>query len=495
MSVLRRVIIAVAGSVGALFGAAAAFLIAGLNTPALLAGALVGGLVYGSLWWQQGQLSGQDRRWQTRRLGLALLALPVILAAAFAGGTLYALYNAGQILVPTDDRPANFDRLWVAVRDNYPYFDIKDVDWNAVGARYRPLVAAASTDEEYHALVAELLFELQDGHSFLAHPHPAESWRFGTLADVDGQAVIAALDDVARAAGLARGDVVTAVDGRSLDDAIAALHPTLRVASTPWGRRWWGLQNLLVAWDGARELAVTVRSADGDTRTVTLAVPEAAPAAGDPGPLVMGHALPSGTGVIRIPTFGGNRQTLVAEFDAALDALMDAPALIFDVRGNGGGNSLTASEMAGRLLADTFEYAYECYPQRLPAHMWLGCSARVVYPRAPRYDGPVVALIDAGTGSSAEEFVLMLVESGRGLTAGRTSGGTTGNPLAFSLTGDANVRFSNGDLRRMDGQRLESAGITPDAPVSWTVEDWRAGRDPDIAAAEQLLAALTSGSG
>ncbi|MGQ9887131.1 MAG: S41 family peptidase [Aggregatilineales bacterium] len=483
---LGRLVIFVSGLVGALFSAAAAYLLAG-PAPLLVApAALIGAVVYGGLWRQQRRISGRGKRRRARWLAFGLLALPLLLSAAFAGGTVYALYNAGQILVPADDRIANFERLWIALRDNYPYFDIKNVDWDAVGARYRPRAAAASTDQEYHALAAEMLYELRDGHTFLAQPHPVETWRFGVLADVDGQAVIAALDDVARAAGLARGDIVTAVNGWRVDEAIAALHLSLRVASTPWSERAWGLHNLLVAWDDARELSVAVVSADGAARTVALVVPSQIAQTGEQGPIVTGRRLPSNIGLIRIPTFGGG-EALVAEFDAALDALMDAPALILDVRGNGGGSSLTAAAMAGRLLAEPFEYARECYRQRLPARLWLACSTRQVHPRGPRYDGPAAVLIDAKTGSSAEEFALMLIESGRAVAVGRTSGGTAGNPLAFPLTGGGSVRFSSGDLRLLDGRRLEGQGIAPAVPVRWTLDDWRAGADPDIAAAERLL--------
>ncbi len=485
---LGRVIVIVGGLVGALFSAAAAYLLTGPAPLPVALAALVGAAIYGGLWRQQRRISARGNQRRARWLASGLMALPVLLTAAFAGGTVYALYNAGQILVPTDDRIANFERLWIAVRDNYPYFDIKNVDWNAVGARFRPRVAAASTDEEYHALVAEMLYELRDGHAFLAQPHPVETWRFGALADVDGQAVIAALDDVARAAGLARGDIVTAINGRSVDNAIAALHPTLHVASTPWSERAWGLHNLLVAWDDARELTVAVAGADGAARTVALVVPSQLAQMGELGPIITGRRLSSDIGLIRIPTFGGSSEALVAEFDAALDALMDAPALILDARGNGGGSSLTAAEMAGRLLAEPFEYARECYRQRLPARLWLACSARQVHPRGPRYDGPAAVLIDARTGSSAEEFALMLIESGRAVAVGRTSGGSAGNPLAFPLTGGGSARFSSGDLRLLDGRRLEGQGIAPAVPVRWTLDDWRAGADPDIAAAERLLA-------
>jgi C-terminal processing protease CtpA/Prc len=95
--------------------------------------------------------------------------------------------------------------------------------------------------------------------------------------------------------------------------------------------------------------------------------------------------------------------------------------------------------------------------------------------------------MDASTVSSAEEFVVSLVDSGRAQTVGRQTGGSTGNPLVFQLAGDGSARFSTGDLRRIDGAHIEGVGIRPDLPVAWTLEDVRQGRDPDLDAAVRLL--------
>jgi C-terminal processing protease CtpA/Prc len=178
---------------------------------------------------------------------------------------------------------------------------------------------------------------------------------------------------------------------------------------------------------------------------------------------------------------------MVAEFDAALAGLMDAPGLILDLRDNGGGSSLVANQIAGRFLEEPFVYGREYYRQRLPTRGWWRWGDRSVTPRPPFYSGPLVLLMDASTVSSAEEFVVSLVDSGRAQTVGRQTGGSTGNPLVFQLPGSGSARFSTGDLRRIDGAPIEGVGIRPDLPVAWTLEDVRQGRDPDLDAAVRLL--------
>lgn len=486
MTFLRKVWIGFCALGGAFFGVAIAFLIGSLNIPLLIIGALVGGLAWGFLWWRQSRAWMAGKQALSRRLRLILVAVPLILIALFATGSLLTLYSAGQILVPLENYAANFDRLWGAIRDHYPYFDLKDVDWEVVRVRYQPRVDACASDVEYQNIVADMLAELNDSHTDIAEPFPPFVWRFGTLRAVGDQVVIAEIGQVGQDAGLASGDVVLSIDGHSIDDAISDLPPRLRVGSTPWNARAWALQNIFTLWGGARSMQVTVGGVD--ERTVTLEAPTSPASRGNRLPIIMGERLPSGFGLIRIPQFyGSDRATMVGEFDAALDSMMGVPGVIIDVRGNDGGNSLTASEIAGRLLAENFNYAREYYRQRLPSRMWLGVGERMVYSRAPQYTGHVVLLIDERVMSSGEEFVLMLADSGRAQTVGHTTAGSSGNPLVFPLVGGAMARFSSGDLRRINGERLEGAGVVPDVTVIWTIDDVRTGHDPDIAAAEALL--------
>jgi C-terminal processing protease CtpA/Prc len=57
-----------------------------------------------------------------------------------------------------------------------------------------------------------------------------------------------------------------------------------------------------------------------------------------------------------------------------------------------------------------------------------------------------------------------------------------------SLPDGGMLEWSEDDLRTMQGRRLEGNGVTPDVETPpATVDDLRAGRDPDLDAALRIL--------
>ncbi|MBC8110825.1 MAG: peptidase S41, partial [Verrucomicrobia bacterium] len=61
-------------------------------------------------------------------------------------------------------RLANFDLLWQTLDEKYTYFTYKNIDWQALRNKYRPLAAAAKDEEALFQVMGDLLYELKDGH-------------------------------------------------------------------------------------------------------------------------------------------------------------------------------------------------------------------------------------------------------------------------------------------------------------------------------------------
>jgi hypothetical protein len=63
------------------------------------------------------------------------------------------------------DDPQNvFDNLWKNVDEKYSFFEVKNIDWNAVKGTYQPKIQNGMSDDALFNVCADMLNELQDGH-------------------------------------------------------------------------------------------------------------------------------------------------------------------------------------------------------------------------------------------------------------------------------------------------------------------------------------------
>ena len=58
----------------------------------------------------------------------------------------------------------NFEHLWKEAKHKYSYFEYKGVDWDQVYDMYRPRVREDMTEQELFEVLADMLYELKDGH-------------------------------------------------------------------------------------------------------------------------------------------------------------------------------------------------------------------------------------------------------------------------------------------------------------------------------------------
>ncbi len=70
----------------------------------------------------------------------------------------------------SSDPLTNFDYLWNEIDKKYSYFELKNIDWNAIKNKYRPLLTKNSTEEELFQVLADMLNELKDDHTNLVSP-------------------------------------------------------------------------------------------------------------------------------------------------------------------------------------------------------------------------------------------------------------------------------------------------------------------------------------
>jgi C-terminal processing protease CtpA/Prc len=86
-------------------------------------------------------------------------------------------------------------------------------------------------------------------------------------------------------------------------------------------------------------------------------------------------------------------------------------------------------------------------------------------------------LLDEGTQSRAESFVMALQTVDGAITVGRQTSGADGNIADFTFFDDKTTWITGLGVFYPDGRETQRIGIVPDINVPLTVEDIRSGHD------------------
>ncbi|HXY40591.1 MAG TPA: S41 family peptidase [Vicinamibacteria bacterium] len=292
------------------------------------------------------------------------------------------------------------------------------------------------------------------------------------------------------------GDVLATIDGRPFEDFVRELRPFISASTEQWVARAMFVrlpgmapythllpQRFLLGLGDGRQVAVD----RGSLPDLPIGATE-------------GRWLdPGKVAYLRVPSFFG------PDFEKRAIELVhgykDAPALVVDLRGNGGGStpsdlvaalmnrprrwwteSTPASLAYFRLRAGEGQWQYQ--PFARPELVW---RSSLDQPAADAYQGRLALLVDGGCLSSCEDLVMPFKDNDRAIVVGETTGGSSGQPYLLDL-GEGMLALIGAKRETFpDGTRFEGVGIRPDLVVTPTVEDLRAGRDVVLEAARQRL--------
>ena len=386
-------------------------------------------------------------------------------------------------------------RFWNIIHYFFPYQHLMDQDWDSALAEFIPRFETNQSAFDYEMTVTALAKRLQDSHVGVGNA-TAIGDHLGTFAPpvtvsfIEGETVIAALyDQVAETAGLKVGDVVLAVDDEPIEQRRARLEQ-FYVASTPQAMRYRVAQNIL---RGAKDRPAKLRIRREDTlrdvevpRSVSYRSVASPPDRSTPA--VYG-LLPSGYGYIDL------ERLQYADADAALDAVLSAPAVIFDMRGYPKG---TGFVIGPRLIRGDKPVAVA--QLRRPFHRGStlfsdqnGNRVDHVFAQTfspsnkPRYTGKVVMLINERAISQAEHTCLIFSAATDVTFIGTPTNGANGDITDFVLPGNLTVVFTGHDIRHGDGRQLQRIGVQPHITMAPTIAGIREGRDEVLETALKYL--------
>jgi tricorn protease len=382
------------------------------------------------------------------------------------------------------DRPAEwaemFDDAWRTMK--HRFYDVKmhGRDWDAMRARYRPLVEYVGDRQELLNVINEMIGELNASHTGAApppggrEPGAAQTGHLGVELEADAQAgryrVTHVYEDGPADKDwvkVAVGDYLIAIDGKPVRA----------------GDEYWQHLNYRLN----RKVAVTFNNKaaeDGAWRTRIEPT-----SMGNYGQLryerwvkqrreTVAKLSNGRVGYIHIQAMN---QPSLRKFEKELREYRDKEAMVIDQRWNGGGN--IEQELLGILVQRQYQ-------------VWQPRGTEATTRPFGGFFGPKVVLQNWRSASNAEMFPAGFRALGLGKVIGTPTPGAVIGTGSYTLIDGSTVRTPGVGVYLADKQQtnMENTGVRPDILVDNTPEDNLAGRDRQLeVAVEELLKQLKTG--
>jgi carboxyl-terminal processing protease len=444
-----------------------------------------------------------------------------------------------------------FEHLNAKFSREYAFTEWKDIDWKALYARYKPIIVKAEKNKDaqaYELALREYACSIPDGHISVSGGDPGLSKRlycggFGLVVmKLDNGKVVAnwvGAGSPASQSGIASGAEILNWGGKPIARALASTSVVL------------GKHQATDAGIRNQQLSYLTRAPVGETREVTFRNPGESKsttvdltAVDDGGEsflknyphcvfppnetvtsVVLKKTLPGNVGYIRILAETDMPAENEGDHTPTLDLFRNAvrefgeagvSGLVIDIRGNGGGSDQMVTQFMSSFYKKKTFYEYQNYFNFKTGkwEIWVmnesptpGAPPFIdpgqglyIEPGEPRFDGPVVAIVNNQCISSGEGVAMGV----RNLPNGKVVGfyGTNGS---FGMAGDSAKMPGGLTVEWPFGQSLDKdkvvqldsrdgkGGVLPNSRTPMTLENAikvAEGQDVELQSALDTIKAL-----
>jgi C-terminal processing protease CtpA/Prc len=364
------------------------------------------------------------------------------------------------------------------------------IDEDALFGKAEDQLLAAATWERYDEAIYGTLAAFHDSHLSYHPPATAApargytSFRLGLTTVLAADHLLVATSELA---GVAPGDEVIAIDGRSTADVLRAAVEARAIsrpeaAKAAFAKTWTSV--LYPKGDPPRARKIRTRDRNGIEHDIAIA-PQEAHGKHE----VVGVAQQGDVAVVSIKSLEGGKPRVQA-IDDTLAKARAAKAIVIDLRGDRGGVDLVgyrivADLAAGKAPLGTAKIlAADETIARRPSWKKLAVGADgwatldlTVDALPARYPGKVAVVIDAGCVSTCEVVAAALRADVGAVLVGETTGGSSGAPIEVTLASHATIAIPTWNLVSAEGKPIEGDGVMPDVAAVATPDALAAGHD------------------
>ncbi len=385
-----------------------------------------------------------------------------------------------------------FDALVDQLKNEYAFTEYKGIDWEALREEFRPEFAAADKAQDadrYREALGRFALAIPDGH--VSGPFLRDAFREAILGGVglavkeldDGRVLAVFLTEGGQAeqAGIERGAEILAVNGVPISEHISNV-PLFQSFSTDHARR---LEQVRYAMrfpldteveivyrnPGAAATQTAQMTADFDPDSFNFWLEED----GRDGyelPVEF-EVLDEGVGYVSIFSFSDNDLLTVQLWERMIRDLNDGsiPALIIDMRRNGGGRGSLADNMAAYFFDEEFVLGNVAAYDKERGEFYIDPDHEDKFILPPdedlRYDGEIAVLVGPDCASACEFFSFNMTIDDRATIVGQyPTAGLGGSIDEVAMPEDEQFRFTQGRALGPDGEiHIEGIGVVPDIDV------------------------------
>jgi C-terminal processing protease CtpA/Prc len=387
-----------------------------------------------------------------------------------------------------------FDSLIEKFRNEYAFTELKELDWDAISAEYRPMFEEAEAAEDpvlFARAVQALSWAIPDGHVYTNTTNVLlDDFLAQTNGDLgiavrqtsDGRVIVNFMrpDSPAAEAGIELGAEISAINGTPIEEALDASIVWSRPFSTEHVLR---LQQLryVTRFEVGVDVELTYSNPSGEGGTVTLTTVENRDAFAFSSFNVglTGTELPveweivgESTMLVRITSFIDDERLSILLWERMIRNAkeLEVSGIIIDMRRNGGGRGFLADQMAAYFFDEPLVLGYYSVYDEATGEFYHDEEYPSVYYLPPddlRYDGPVAVLVGPSCFSACEGFAYDMNLQDRATIVGQYPTGGGGGSVEIVFLPDG-LYMGMSVARNLDPEGniiIEGVGIVPNVLV------------------------------
>ena len=388
---------------------------------------------------------------------------------------------AKNVLTPYQ-KAAIATRFASEVKYNFAGYGKFAQNYDSICRAELPNLVNTQTDEEFSDKLQLFANRLKDGHTSIGFSAdvtyaPISHKRIG-----DKVFVTEVYSDEYSQKGVRRGTEIVAIDDMPvIEYGNQYVVPYIPSSTPQWSASYpFNSINLTKGYRGV-PVKLTFRNSNG--KTFDIIDDRQSPwGIVNPDMSIKFESLPGNIGLLKIPSFQTNNFDLQTFGDLYEQKIVSTDGLIIDIRDNTGGNSQVGQIIMMLLATDTIPQASWETPKYEAAYASWGkkwdcetIASDTIVPFCishpndmPKYDKPIILLVNGTTFSAAEDFTVLFKNANRGKLVGTPTGGSTGNPILVDLGWGYYGRICTRHEKLADGTEFIGVGIQPDVVVEET---------------------------